>query len=123
MATLMATRLVRRSFNSDSESNSFGFSMLSPLFLRCDGCSTANSVDISLISHAVFDHDVHTLQQYYIPQRVTAHRDDVGVFAFANRAVILLGLHRDGGPVSGRSDRQHRINAQNVHPGVKFTPG
>src|SRR5215510_7761611 len=33
-ATQMATQLVRRSFDSDSESNSDGFSMLSPLFCR-----------------------------------------------------------------------------------------
>src|SRR5215510_1017796 len=78
---------------------------------------------ISLISHAVFDHDVNTLQQYDIPQRVTTHRDDVGVFSFADRAVIPLDLHRDGGPVSGRADRQHRIDSQYVHPRVELAPG
>src|SRR5262245_5449533 len=33
-ATHMATQLVRRSFDADSESNSDGFSILSPLFCR-----------------------------------------------------------------------------------------
>src|SRR5687767_2685480 len=47
-----------------------------------------------LPSPPMLDHDIDILKQINVAQDVATHRDDVGVFALAHRAVFVRDFHR-----------------------------
>src|SRR5713226_1397286 len=56
---------------------------------------------------AVFHHELHVFQNLYVPKRVAAHGDDVGIRSGRNHADLSLHVEHLGGSRSCALDRVH----------------
>ena len=73
------------------------------------------------VDGAVFHDEGDAGQTGDVVQRIAWHGDDVGVFALADGADVLVDLHHHGWPVGGGADGVHGRHAELVHPDVEST--
>ena len=76
-----------------------------------------------LVAVPVLDDEIDPLEKVDVTKNVSLDRDDVGEFAFADGALVLIYLHHHRRPIGCGADRSHRLDSELVHPGIDFVPG
>ncbi len=75
-----------------------------------------------LVPCSVFDDDVDALQKRDVAQHVAADGDDVRILARRDRADVPIDFHRHRRPVGRGANSRHRIDAEDIHPGIELAP-
>src|SRR5688500_293477 len=93
-----------------------------PLLARNKTSAATKQTSPLFVTDSMTDHHVYVAQQINVSEHVAAHGDDVCVLSLFNRAGPGFSFHGQGRPVSSSTDRDHRVDAIVVHPGIELLP-